>query len=375
MFSIIVTAAGNGTRSGLSKNKVLFDLNGQTVIEKSVRAFLQLKDLTEIIVTASADDVAEFSEILRPIDDRIKIVLGGATRTLSIANALAHVTGEYVLIHDGARPFVSKELIDRVANCVIENDSAIPVLPSTDTLGFGNGKIESVRRENCYRIQTPQAFKTELIKRAYARITPDDDFTDDSGVYSKYVAPCFIVDGETGNEKLTYPEDFSLTRGKDKAIRIGTGFDLHRLVEGRKLILGGVTVPHDKGLLGHSDADVLTHAVMDALLSSVCERDIGYHFPDTDERYKGADSMKLLAEVMKIVARHGFKPKNVSAVIMAEKPKLMKFVPTITANLAAALDIPEQDLGITCTTLEGLGIIGEEKAIAVRCYLLVEQID
>ena len=138
--------------------------------------------------------------------------------------------------------------------------------------------------------------------------------------------------------------------------------------------MGGIEIPHTKGLLGHSDADVLTHAIMDALLSSVSERDIGYHFPDTDPAYKGADSMKLLEKVMEIVKKHGYKPVNVTAVIMAEKPKLMKFVPQITANLAAALEIPPADLGITCTTLEGLGIIGEEQAIAVRCYLLVQSV-
>ena len=370
MLSIIITAAGSGTRAKLNKNKVLYETNGQTVLEKSVRAFLFLGDeIKEIIVTANETDKPTFESILSPVDGRIKVVLGGDTRTQSVKNALDEVTAEYVLIHDAARPFVSQELIKNVVNRTIEALSAIPVLPFTDTMGFGNGAIERTERVNCYSVQTPQGFKTDLIKKAYSMIKPDEAFTDESGVYARYIAPAEVVDGDKNNIKLTYPEDFA-----QKNTRIGTGFDLHRLVEGRKLILGGVEIPHTKGLLGHSDADVLTHAVMDALLSSVCERDIGYHFPDTDPKYKGADSMKLLEEVMKIVQKHGYKPVNVSAVIMAEKPKLMKHVPAITANLAAALGIPTTDLGITCTTLEGLGIIGEEQAIAVRCYLLVESI-
>ena len=369
MFSVIITAAGNGSRAKLDKNKVLFDIDGQTVLVKSVSAFLSLDGLDEIIVTASEKDEAEFCDLLAPFKDLIKIVRGGATRTESVKNALAIASGKFVLIHDGARPFIDGATIKRVVEKVKSSGSAVPVLPFTDTLGFGEGRIESVKRSACYKIQTPQAFDAALIKKAYSMITSEDSFTDDSGVWCKYIGACGIVEGDERNVKLTYPDDF-----KQKKTRIGTGFDLHRLVEGRDLILGGVKIPHSKGLLGHSDADVLTHAVMDALLSSVSERDIGYHFPDTDQKYKGADSMKLLEKVMEIVKKHGYKPVNVTAVIMAEKPKLMKFVPAITENLAAALGINKEDLGITCTTLEGLGIIGEEQAIAVRCHLLVESV-
>ena len=366
MISVIIAGAGSGSRSKLDKNKLLFASDGQTVIETTVRAFLPVNEVGQIIVTASVRDQKQFAAILCPLSDKIKVVLGGDTRTRSVKNALEFVSGDITLIHDGARPKVSISLIERVIEKARANGSAIPVLPSTDTLGVGVGRIESVGRENIYRIHTPQAFRTDLIKKAYSLIADGDSFTDDSGVYCKYIGPCEIVDGDRENVKLTYPEDF----GKFP-FAIGTGFDLHQLVEGRKLILGGVEIPHHKGLLGHSDADVLTHAVMDALLSSVGERDIGYHFPDTDPKYKGADSIKLLRKVMSIVASHGKKPVSVTAVIMAEKPKLMKFVPQITQNLAKELGLPEKDVGITCTTLEGLGIIGEERAIAVRCNLLV----
>ncbi|MBP5177659.1 MAG: 2-C-methyl-D-erythritol 2,4-cyclodiphosphate synthase [Clostridia bacterium] len=370
MFTVIITAAGSGTRAKLNMNKALFKFDdGKTVLEKSLIAFSSLDGVEKFIVTASPADKKTYVDLLAPYGDNIIVVDGGDTRLKSVKSALAHADGKYVLIHDAARPFISEKLIKRVANGVIAAHSAVPVLPFTDSLGFGDGRIESVKRSSLYILQTPQAFETSLIKKAYSLIEDETLFTDDSGVYAKYIAPANIVEGEKTNIKLTYPEDFI-----QKRTRIGTGFDLHRLVNGRKLILGGVEIPHDKGLLGHSDADALTHAVMDALLSGVSERDIGYHFPDTDPAYKGANSMKLLEKVLAIVKKSGYKPVNVTAVIMAEKPKLMKFVPKITENLAAALGLLPKDVGITCTTLEGLGIIGEEAAIAVRCYLLLESI-
>ena len=369
MITAIIVAAGSGTRAKLDKNKVLFTFDdGTTVLERSVKAFYSNDRIKRIVVAASPADEEEFARVLSPYSDKVKIVLGGATRTESVKNALAATDGELVLIHDGARPFVTKKIIGDVIKKACSCGSAVPVLPFVDSLGVGCGKIEKVERGNRFLIQTPQAFDAALIKKAYSMITPDDVFTDDSGVYAKSIAPAEIVEGDKNNKKMTYPEDFA-----EHSMRIGTGFDLHRLVEGRKLILGGVEVPHTKGLLGHSDADALTHAVMDALLSSVGERDIGYHFPDTDEKYKGANSMKLLERVMEIVSAAGYRPVNVTAVIMAEKPKLMPFVPQITSSLAKALGLTDKTVGITCTTLEGLGIIGEERAIAVRCYALVSK--
>lgn len=361
--SVIIVAAGSGSRAKLNKNKMLFELDGQTVLEKTVRQFLYIKDISEIIVAASQNDLQIYKDILSPVGDQIKVVLGGETRTASVKNCLEFVSGEIVLIHDGARPFISQNLINSVISCAKEYGSAIPTLEMTETLGFGTDLIERVERQNFFSIQTPQGFKTEEIKRAYSMITCEQ-FTDDSGVYCKFIAPCHRVDGERKNVKLTYPEDF-----EQKKIRVGTGFDLHRLVEGRKLILAGVEIPHYKGLLGHSDADVVTHAVMDAMLSAAALRDIGYYFPDTDPQYKGISSILLLEKVIKLVADTGYKVSNLSVTIMAEKPKLMKFVPELSTNLAKVINISTKDIGITCTTLEGLGIIGEEEGIATRAYV------
>ena len=369
-YSVIIPAAGCGTRAKLNKNKVLFVLDGKTVLERAVSAFLGVEGVSEVIVAASKTDMDEFRAILSPIDERIKIVEGGATRTQSVFNALKAASGDIAAIHDGARPFVTEELIVRTIAAAKKFGAAVPALPLKETVGFScDGQtIDKATRGNMYSLQTPQCFKRELLSKAYAAISQGDEFTDDCGPYCKYIGKVALVEGDQKNIKLTYPEDFGSER------RVGTGFDLHRLVEGRKLILGGVEIPHHKGLLGHSDADALTHAVMDAILSAVSERDIGYHFPDTDPAYKGADSMKLLEKVVEIAAKKGYRVSNLSATIMAEKPKLMKFVPAITASLAAALSVPDGDVGITCTTLEGLGIIGEEQAIAVNAYVMMKRV-
>ncbi|MBO5066768.1 MAG: 2-C-methyl-D-erythritol 2,4-cyclodiphosphate synthase [Clostridia bacterium] len=174
-----------------------------------------------------------------------------------------------------------------------------------------------------------------------------------------------LYDGDAKNVKLTYAQDFELLSDKPTH-RFGTGFDCHKLVENRKLILGGVTIPHDKGLLGHSDADVLTHAIMDAILSSLSLRDIGYHFSDKDPKYKDADSMKLLSTVLEMVDKEGYKVESISATIMAEKPKLLPHIPSITKNLADALSLQTSLVGIGATTLEGLGFVGREEGICVH---------
>lgn len=360
--SLIIAAAGSGTRAKLNKNKVLFELDGATVLEKTVKCFLCVKDISEIIVAAGKDEVSVFESILQPLCPYIKVVKGGSTRTESVKNCLEFVTGDIVLIHDGARPYVSENLIRSVIACAEEYGSAIPALGMTETLGFGGDFIERVERSKFFSVQTPQGFNSQKLKLAYSMIG-NEAFTDDGGVYCKFIAPCRRVDGERSNIKLTYPEDFATK------LRVGTGFDLHRLTEGRKLILCGVEIPHYKGLLGHSDADVAVHAVMDAMLSAAALRDIGFYFPDNDPKYEGISSIKLLEKVKELVRSEGYVVSNLSLTIMAEKPKLMSYVPKLSTNLAKVINISTKNLGISCTTLEGLGIIGEEQAIAAIAYV------
>ena len=368
----IIAAAGSGSRAKLNKNKLLAEIDGKTVLEKTVSVFLSAPEIDKILITSSETDFDTFTELFKN-EEKVEIVLGGATRTESVKNALDRIDGDgVVLIHDGARPFITPALINRCATEAQEFGSAISSVPPVDTLAIiYEGAIVNTTRKDILAVQTPQAFKIPLIKEAYSKIKPEDNFTDDTGVFCKYIGPAHPTQGEENNKKLTYRSDF----GDFNRFRVGTGFDLHRLVEGRKLILGGIEIPHVKGLLGHSDADVLAHAIMDALRAAASLRDIGYHFPDTDPKYKGINSMLLFAEVMKLLKENGYRVNNISATIMAEKPKLKGYIPAITESIANAANIPVKDVGIGCTTLEGIGIVGREEGIAVQAYCSITAVE
>ena len=361
--SVILACAGKGERAGFNKNKLLVKYNGQTAIEKTFNAFYSSNLVDQIILVVSSCD---YEEVFNLFNDKAVICLGGETRTQSVKNALKLVTGDVVLIHDGARPFIDKDTIYRCIECAKDNGSAITVFPSRNTVCKVNNCeiLEYLGKSEIYSVQTPQGFKTELIKKAY-EMAKDEVFNDDGEVYKRFIGKVYTVIGTEENSKITFKKDLELL-GVKPLTRVGVGFDCHKLVENRKLILGGVVIPHDKGLLGHSDADVLTHAIMDAILSSLSERDIGYHFPDTDEKYKNADSIKLLGKVLEIAKNKGYKVTQVSASIMAEKPKLKPFIPEITKNLASVLGVNESEVGIGATTLEGLGFVGREEGICVH---------
>lgn len=367
--SLILACAGKGARAGFNKNKLLICQNGQTVLEQTLCAFTKSSLIDQIIITCSKEDVSFVKELVK---DNALIVIGGITRTQSIKNALPLATGDILLIHDGARPFVSDKMI---SDCIVTTKkfgSAIPIVNSRDTIAKTDGGFitEYVGKEGLGCIQTPQGFDTKLIKEAYENIG-DKSFNDDGEIFLNYTGKLAYYDGDYNNCKLTFKKDFYLSTAQ---YRFGTGFDCHKLVEGRKLILGGVVIPHDKGLLGHSDADVLTHAIMDAILSSLSLRDIGYHFSDKDPAYKDADSIVLLGKVMEMIEKEGYKVQSVSATIMAEKPKLISFIPEITKSLANALNIAENMVGIGATTLEGLGFVGREEGICVHGVATLERI-
>ncbi len=361
--SLILACAGKGVRAGFDKNKLLINVDGRPCFVKTFDTFYNSGLIDQIIVTASQTD---FDHIKSLVGDKAAIILGGATRTESVKNALDKVDGDIVLIHDGARPFVTEKIIKDCIETAKAHDSAIPAVPTRNTImRKKDDKVDVYlgKNELC-SVQTPQGFNTKLIKDAYARAGAKV-FNDDGEVFKEYIGDVYVFDGDAKNVKLTYPEDFSFVVGAPD-YRLGTGFDCHRLVENRKLILGGVEIANDKGLLGHSDADVLTHAIMDAILSALSMRDIGYHFSDKDPAYKDACSMKLLEKVLFMIKEKGYHVHNVSATIMAEKPKLLPHIPHITKNLATALNLSTDSVGIGATTLEGLGFVGREEGICVH---------
>lgn len=362
--SLILACAGSGARAGFNHNKLWEQIDGKSVIDHTISAFRKSNLIDEIIITASEVDFEKMSALY---SKDCVIAKGGDTRTQSVKNALDKVTGEIVLIHDGARPFVTQKMISNCIETAKATGSAIPIIPTPNTMvRLSDEDCEYLGKGGIYSIQTPQGFLTKHITNAYARAC-DKSFNDDGEVYKEFIGKLSFYDGDAKNVKLTYANDFVC----QQQIRFGVGFDCHRLVENRKLILGGVTIPHDKGLLGHSDADVLTHAVMDAMLSALSLRDIGYHFSDKDPQYKDADSMKLLDRVIKMLDDKGYKVDSISACIMAEKPKLLTHIPTITSSLATALNLPLDKVGITATTLEGLGFVGREEGICVHANAVV----
>lgn len=370
MITAIICAAGKGERAGLNRNKILEELNGMPVLCYSLSAFA---DSDEIIVVCREEDEAQIKKLLSPFPNA-RTVLGGETRMASVYNGLNEATGDIVLVHDAARPFVSARIIRDCIESVKKYGSGVCALPATDTTVLSkDGTIASVpSRRTVYTVQTPQGFYREKLLSAYDRAYRDGNkFTDDSGIYARYIESPRLFTGERKNIKLTYPEDFA------PAERVGFGVDTHAFYdeeEGRPfisyIVLGGVHVPSEKILKAHSDGDVLVHALMDALLSAAGLRDIGYYFPDTDERYKGASSMQLLEEVLRRVRKRGLVPKNVSVSILAETPRLSTYIERMKENLSVALNLPEDFIGIAAGTNEKLGYVGEKKGITVYATVL-----
>ena len=370
----IVLGGGKGDRAKQNQNKIFSKINGESVIYTTVKKFDESRHVDEIIVVYRENELEKMKTELNNIIKPITYVLGGETRFNSVKNALETLSDGICLIHDGARPYIYKETIEKCVLSVLRYNSGVLGGSLTETVldTDGKGNIINSKRVNRYSAKTPQAFYVNEIKKAYSLCTNPENFTDDAGVYCNYIGKCRLVEDDNDNKKLTYPEDFE--NATVYGFKVGVGFDLHVLTENRKLILGGTEIPHDKGLLGHSDADVLTHAIMDALLSALSLRDIGYHFSDKSPEFKDISSIILLDRVMKMVNDKGYEVNNVSAVVMAEKPKMMNYVPTITENLAKALKVPVDCVGITLTTMEKIGTVGREEGIAVQAYCSLKKI-
>lgn len=373
--SAIICAAGKGERAGFGKNKLLAPLYGAPALLHTLLKF-RIPEIDEIIVTSSVCDFEEISSIA-PLFG-LKVVIGGATRTESVKNALREVTGDVVLIHDGARPFVSQKLILNCIDSVKKYGSGICAVKATDTIVYADGDIkERLDRDKLYHIQTPQGFYTEDIKRAYL-LAGDKIYTDDSAVYGEFINKPHIVEGETENIKLTYKADFMRGMPPYTGLRgeaIGFGVDVHAFGEGSFVTLAGVKIPCDRGLIAHSDGDVVIHAVMDALLSGAGLKDIGHYFPDTDDKYKGADSGVMLKKVISILRENGLAPVNLSISIQAEKPRLAKYIDEMIENLSKLTGVKAERIAIAAGTCEGLGFVGEGLGICAYCAAqLIEHI-
>ncbi|MBQ3573579.1 MAG: 2-C-methyl-D-erythritol 2,4-cyclodiphosphate synthase [Clostridia bacterium] len=383
--SAIIAAAGSGTRMNSKTSKQFITLAGIPVLARTLLAFEGASEVDEVIIVTREDDITAVWDLVNKYEIKkvTDVIIGGDTRQESVMKALDCVKGDKVLIHDGARPFVTPEQINSVANALEDCDAAALGVPVKDTLkrADANGYIaETCDRSSLFSIQTPQGFKTELIKKAhkYAKES-GTEVTDDCALCENLGICVKIIQGSASNIKITTPDDLEVAQGllknmeSEYKMRVGFGYDVHKLVEGRPLIIGGVNIPYERGLLGHSDADVLLHAIMDALLGAAALGDIGKHFPDTDEKWRGADSTKLLERVGALLVENGAKIVNIDATIIAQKPKMAPYIEKMVKIVEETLNLPEGSVNIKATTTEKLGFCGRGEGIAAEAICGIEK--
>ena len=384
-FGAVLLAAGSSTRMGGSRSKVLEELGGRPALCRSLEVLDRCPLIGEICLVCREQDRADMLPLASGLATPVRVVPGGAQRQDSVEQGVEALTGpwEYVAIHDGARPLVTEEVLAAVCRDAMAHGAATAAVPSKDTckLADGAGFVAATpARDRLWAVQTPQAFSLALYREALEKArAAGQSYTDDCQLIEAAGGKVKLTMGDYRNIKLTTPEDLLAARaylggeGGKKTVRIGYGYDVHRLVEGRKLILAGVEVPFEKGLLGHSDADVIAHAVADALLGAAVLGDIGHLFPDTDPRYAGADSLKLLGEVCRLLREKGFRIGNIDATLLAQRPKIAPHIVQMRENLAAACGIAVDQVSVKATTEERLGFTGREEGMAASAVCLLER--
>lgn len=381
-FGAILVAAGGSHRMGIGKTKILEDIGGQTVIRRTLSAFERSVSVNSVTVVCRPADLEILRRESAGLKKPVNFVTGGKTRQQSVRMGVhAMPDCDYCVIHDGARPLITPSLIDRVCADAAMHGASAAAVPSKDTCKIVDDRgfvKQTPQRSALMAVQTPQVFQLELYRQALAEAVRDGmDFTDDCQLMEYTGHPVHLIMGDYQNIKLTTPEDFKIARallaeGKERtAMRIGQGYDVHRLEENRKLILCGVEIPFEKGLAGHSDADVAAHALSDALLGAAALGDIGKLFPDTDPAYRGADSMKLLVEVCRRVRACGYEIGNADITIVAQQPKLAPYITAMCGRVAAACHVEAEQISVKATTEEGLGVSGRGQGIAAHAVCLL----
>ncbi|SPH17788.1 Bifunctional enzyme IspD/IspF [Defluviimonas aquaemixtae] len=362
--AVIIVAAGRGTRAGAGLPKQWRDLAGRPALLRSAAAF---DGVGRTIVVLHPEDMARGIETFA---GRVTLVAGGATRAQSVRNALETLTGgevSEVLIHDGARPFASRALIERVRGALADSPAAAPALAVTDALWTGaDGRVTGLRaRDGLFRAQTPQGFRFPEILAAHRAYRGEP--ADDVEVALAAGLDVAIVEGEEENIKLTWPADFARAERmlkKRMDVRSGNGFDVHAFTKGDHVMLCGVRVPHERGLAGHSDADVGMHALTDAIYGALAEGDIGRHFPPTDPEWKGAASHIFLSHAADRIAAHGYRLANADVTLICERPKIGPHAIDMAKELARILGTETNRVSVKATTSERLGFTGREEGIA-----------
>ncbi|MCQ2572598.1 MAG: 2-C-methyl-D-erythritol 2,4-cyclodiphosphate synthase [Treponema sp.] len=392
---VLITAAGSSTRMGGPVKKEYLALESGTVLSTAIKKFLKTTNPrilpSLIVVTVPVNGIEEAQKavfcdedlnktLTNHPDTRIIFTEGGNSRQGSVYNGIKTVVSSlnlteedfnetFIAIHDGARPFISEELINRTFEAAFINGAAFPGLEPTETQKEKDDKglvTKHLKRSNLISVQTPQIFNLKKIFEAHTKASTDGfEYTDDTEIWGKYCGPVATVKGSPENIKITYPDDYR----KTNMIHTGLGYDMHRLIEGRKLVLGGVEIPFEKGEDGHSDGDVLLHAITDALLGASGLGDIGSFFPPEEPEWKDADSKVLLKTVWDKITEKGWKLENLDCVIKIEKPKFLPYRQEVIKSIAGILQVPEDSVFVKAKTYEKIGNWENQVEAFTTCLL------
>lgn len=382
---MVIPAGGIGTRFGNNRPKQFLELNGVPILVRTCRAFLGIPEIQMIALVLPAahhkESVALLREFLSDAEfTRLRFTDGGATRQDSVRAGLSvlppHI--QVVLVHDAARPLIDADTIYRCLRGAVESGAVIAAVPVHDTMKKveeGGGIVGTLDRTGLWRAQTPQAARRDLLECAFAQAVQKHFIgTDEASLLEAAGIPVQVVEGNERNIKVTRPADLQLAATyvqEQNTMKIGHGFDAHRLVSGRPLILGGAHVEYELGLDGHSDADVVAHVLTDALLGALGQGDLGRHFPDSDPQYKGIDSLLLLAHVQQLMEKEGLVLGNADITIVCQKPKLAPYLDEMQKNLARACKAAPDAINIKATTTEHMGYTGRGEGIAAHAVVLV----
>jgi 2-C-methyl-D-erythritol 4-phosphate cytidylyltransferase/2-C-methyl-D-erythritol 2,4-cyclodiphosphate synthase len=383
----IIAAGGRGLRLGADRPKQFLEIGGRSILEMSLAAVAGSDRIDEIVVALPAEYLdAESKALKNTVSRPLSFVSGGARRQDSVANAFAKASpkSDVILIHDAARPFVTQAVIARTIDGARAYGAAIAAVAATDTVkqagpanADGSRLVRgTVPRDTVFLAQTPQAFRRDVLARALSE-GEGIEATDEAMLVERLGLPVHVVEGDERNVKITTPQDLDKARldrgdGRSAMMRIGTGYDLHTLVAGRPLILAGVRIEFELGLSGHSDADIVCHAVTDAVLGAAAAGDIGRMFPDTDPQWKGADSIMMLKGAVARVKESGYRVSNVDVTVIAQKPKLLPYLDAMRGNLATALEIDPSAVSVKAKTNEGVDSMGRSESMACHAVALIQ---
>ncbi|MDV3456474.1 bifunctional 2-C-methyl-D-erythritol 4-phosphate cytidylyltransferase/2-C-methyl-D-erythritol 2,4-cyclodiphosphate synthase [Sphingomonas sp. HF-S4] len=370
-IAALIVAAGQGTRIGGTVPKQFATVAGRPMLAHSYTALSSHPAIDDVVVVIGEGQEPALTAAI----GTARHVLGGATRRESVANGLAAIDAERVLIHDAARPFLSHAVIDALLAALETHEGALPALPVADTLARGGEVLgETVPRDGVVRVQTPQAFRTATVRAAHAAWPADREATDDAQMVRALGRQVALVPGDIALEKITHPADFAAAEARHAAtlrVRTAQGFDVHRFATGKELWLGGIRIPHDKGLSGHSDADVALHAITDALLGTIGAGDIGMHFPPSDPQWRGAASARFLEHAATLLATEGGIIDFIDVTILCEAPKIGPHRDSIRGSIAAILGLAVGQVSVKATTTERLGFTGRGEGMAAQAIATV----